>query len=151
MLFTLILCFATLYRNQKPKKDFFHLTSKITSLSNSLQIQGHLNPNNEPIRYLKIKDYLKYFKLSIDEDIDGSKPRLQKIDSLKVGDVITVYYDENTLSDDTEVSRLAYFIDKDNKPYFIQGRKNTIAYYLIGICLAVIITSYFLKKAGKIS
>jgi hypothetical protein len=151
MLFTLLLCFATIYRNQKSKEDFFHITSKITSLFNSLQIQGDLNLDNEPIRYLKIKNYPKYFKLSIGEDLDGSKPYFQQIDSLKVGDIITVYYDENGLSDDTDVSRLAYFLDKNNKPYFIQGRKNIIGYCLIGICLTVIVVAYSLKKAGKIS
>ena len=151
MLFTLLLCFITLYRNQKPKDDFFHLTSKITSVSNALDIQGHLNPNNEPIRYLKIEDYPKYFKLLIGEDIDGSKPTFQQIDQLRVGDIITVYYDENNLSDDADVSRLAYFIDNDGNPYFIRGKQNTIGYYIIGLCLSVIAVSYFLKKTGRIS
>ncbi|WP_303312001.1 hypothetical protein [Hymenobacter sp. BT730] len=151
MLFTIILCFSTLYRNQKQKGDFLHLTSKLTNISNSLQIEGHINLNNEPIRYLKIKDYPKYFKLLIGEDIDGSKPDFQRIDNLKAGDVITIYYDETFLSSDPEVSRLAYFIDKDSKPYFIRGKQNTIGYYIIGFCLAVIAISYILKKTGRIA
>jgi hypothetical protein len=151
MLFTLLLCFITLYRHQKSKNDFLHLTSKITSLSNSLDIQGHFNLNNEPIRYLNVKDYPKYFKLLIGEDIDGSKPDFQQIDKLKVGDTITTYYDEIVLSDDSNVSRSAYFIDMDGKPYFIRGKQNTIGYYIIGLCLSVIVGSYFLKKTGKIS
>ena len=151
MLFTLLLCFITLYRNQRPKGDFLHLTSKITSISNSLDIQGHLNFNNEPIRYLKIKDYPKYFKLLIGEDIDGSKPTFQQIDKLKFSNIITVYYDETSLGGDDKVSRLAYFIDKDGKPYFIRGKQNTIVYYIISVCLSVIVVSYFLKKTGRIS
>ena len=110
-----------------------------------------MNPNNEPIRYLKIEDYPKYFKLLIGEDIDGSKPTFQQIDKLRVGDIITVYYDENNLSDDADVSRLAYFIDNDGNPYFIRGKQNTIGYYIIGLCLSVIAVSYFLKKTGRIS
>ena len=151
MSFALLLGFATLYRNQKSKSDFFHLTSRLTSISNELDIQGHLNPDNEPIRYLKIEDYLKYFKLRIDDDLDGSKPDFQRIDELRTGDIITVYYDENLLSSDADVSRLAYFIDKDGKPYFIRGKQNTTAYYLIGFCLIIIAVSYLLKRTGKMA
>ena len=151
MLFTLLLCFISLYRNQKSKENFLHLTNKITNLSNSLDIQGHLNLNSEPIRYLKVKDYPKYFKLFIGEDIDGSKPFFQQIDQLKVGDTITIYYDENSLSNDINISHLVYFIYKDGKPYFIRGKQSTMAYYLIGICLSAITVSYFLKKTGRIS
>lgn len=100
---------------------------------------------------MKVKDYPKYFKLLIGEDIDGSKPDFQKIDKLKVGDTITTYYDEIVLSDDSNVSRSAYFIDKNDKPYFIRGKQNTIGYYIIGLCLSVIVGSYFLKKTGRIS
>jgi len=151
MSFALLLGFGTLYRNQKSKSDFLHLTSRLTSVSNELEIQGHFNPDNEPIRYLKIENYPKYFKLLIGEDLDGSKPDFQRIDELKTGDTITVYYDENSLSNDADVSRLAYFIDKNGKPYFIRGKQNTISYYLIGMCLSAIAISYFLKKTGRIS
>jgi hypothetical protein len=151
MLFSLILCFATLYRNEKPKSAFLHLTNRLTHLSNSLPIQGHLNLNNEPVRYLKIEDYPKYFKLLIGEDIDGSKPDFQQVDSLNTGDIVTIYYEENLLSGDKDVSHLAYFLDKNSKPYFIRGKQNTIVYYWIGICLSVIVVSYFLEKAGRIA
>ncbi|ALD20621.1 hypothetical protein [Hymenobacter sp. DG25A] len=151
MLFTIILCFSTLYRNQKQKVDFLHLTSRLTYISNSLPIQGHLKLDDEPVRYLKIEAYPKYFKLFVGEDIDGSKPNFQQVDRLKTGDIITIYYDENLLSSDKNVSRLAYFIDKDGKPYFIRGKQNTMGYYLIGICLSVIAISYLLKKAGRIA
>ena len=151
MSFALLLGFATLYRDQKSKSDFFHLTSKLISISNELDIQGHINPNNEPIRYLKVEDYPKYFRLRIGDDLDSSKPDYQRIDELKTDDIITVYYDENPLSNDAEVSNLAYFIDKSGKPYFIRGKQNNLVYYFIGICFSVIAVSYFLKKTGRIS
>ncbi len=83
MSFALLLSFGTLYRNQKSKSDFLHLTSRLTSVSDELEIQGHFNPNNEPIRYLKIEDYPKYFKLLIGEDLDGSKPISNELTNLK--------------------------------------------------------------------
>ncbi|WP_223650227.1 hypothetical protein [Hymenobacter psoromatis] len=148
----LLLCLFTLYRNQKTKNQFQHLTGTITALTKSLKIEGYSSPDKEPIRYLQIQDSLPIFRLFIGEDIDGSKPSFERVDELRAGDVVTVYYDKNYLNSNSDVvSNLAYFVDKGQQAYFIRGNKDNEVYYLISICLIVIAVSYFLKKAGKIS
>jgi hypothetical protein len=153
MIFCLCLGLYTLLRGQKQKEDFHSVTGAITSLSKSLDAEGHLNLNNAPIRYLQIHGQPRYFRLYIGEDLDGSKPDFQRVDDLKIGDVITIYYDETIWSSTSNlVSNLAYFIDKDNKSYFKRGGLNKPTYYyLMGAYVFVIVVSFALKKAGKIS
>jgi hypothetical protein len=147
-----LLCLATLYRNQKPKNQFQHLTGKVVALTKALKIEGYYNSNNEPIRYLQIQDYPTIFRLFIGEDIDGSKPSFERVDELKVGDTVTVYYDKNYLNNNSDViSNLAYFVDKNQQAYFIRGSQNTMVYYLIGFCLLGSTAGVILKRTGRIS
>jgi hypothetical protein len=148
----LLLCLFTLYRNQKSKDQFQHFTGTITALTQSLKIEGYSSPDNEPIRYLRIQNFPTIFRLFIGEDIDGSKPAFERVDELRAGDVVTVYYDKNYLNSNSNVvSNLAYFIDKGQQAYFIRGSKDNKVYYLVCFCLIGIAFGLALKKAGKIN
>ncbi|RYU77698.1 hypothetical protein [Hymenobacter persicinus] len=152
-IFGLAIGVVTLWRGHKRREDFYTLTGAVTNLTNSLNVEGHLNLNNEPLRYLQVQGQSRFFRLFIGEDLDGSKPNYQRIDDIKVGDIVTVYYDETLWSSSSDlVSNLAYFVDKDQQPYFIRGSlNNRTGYYFMGACAIVALASIYLKRTGKIA
>ena len=76
---------------------------------------------------------------------------LEKIDELKAGDTIDVFYDEDKTEDDPGINRLIQFIDKGKEPFYIKGNIYKIGGMAIVACgCLLLIGLVYLKKKGKI-
>ena len=122
-------------RAGKEKSDFNKISGEIISLEKT----------NTKNRLLQIEN--RTFELFTGKDAGDFKPAFERIDELKPGDKITVYFDEQ----DDPINRLAYFIDKGNEPYFIKGSwEKGLAYFLAGLCMAIFILLLVLKRLGQL-
>ncbi len=143
--------FVILTRGQTQKHSFNSITAQIISIGRTFP--GAFNRHEEKIRYVQVGNYPKVFELFIGHDTGDFSPALEQVDALKAGDIVTVYYDEeHTKAADTDtVNRLAQFIDKDGKPYFIRGNKDKYGGYgIIGAGVLIGLTLLVLKIKGTI-
>jgi hypothetical protein len=102
-------------------------------------------------RYLKIDGYSKVFEIFIGKEFGDFSPKFEKLDELKVGEDITVFYDINEKEKDIRLNRTIQYIDKDDQPYFIIGNKNKI--FGIGFIVSglfLLLVSYDQFRKGKI-
>jgi hypothetical protein len=138
-----------LVRGIKEKSDFHRISGRITYLG---KVYEELpNRDKGKYRYLLIDTYPKMFELFIGKDFGDFKPKYERIDSLKPGDDILVYYDEDSKETDIRLNRLIQFIDKEDKPYFIRGSKDkNFGFFLIGIGILLGGIIFYLNKTGKI-
>jgi hypothetical protein len=90
-------------------------------------------------RYIQIAGFHKAFELYLGGDSDDTMPDFQSIDKLKVGENITVYYQEPLpfTGDDSEKEKIVFFtrqIERDGQPHYIRGNSDT---YLATIMLSI--------------
>ncbi len=143
--------FVILTRGQKQKHDFDSITAQIISIGRSFP--GASNRHEGKMRYLQVGRYPKVFELFIGHDTGDFSPAFEKLDALKAGDIVTVYYDEEKTraADNESVNRLAQFIDKNGKPYFTRGSKDKYGGYgAIGAGILIGLTLLVLKQKGTI-
>ena len=143
--------FVILTRGQKQKHEFDSITAPISSIGRTFP--GAFNRHEEKTRYVQVGNYPKAFELFIGHDTGDFSPAFEKVDALKAGDIVTVYYDEEHThaADNEAVNRLAQFIDKGGKPYFIRGSKDKYGGYgAIGAGVLIGLTLLILKKKGTI-
>lgn len=142
------LAFVILARGKKEKNEFYSLNGTITAIEKNYQelpIRNH-----GKYRYLSLDKYQKVFEIFIGKDPGDFKPALEKIDELRVGDNILVYFDEDP--SDTRINRLIQFIDKDTSPYYIRGSHDkTFGYLLIVAALMMGMLLIVFKNQGKIT
>ena len=149
--FIIISGFVILNRGQKQKHDFNSITAHLISIDHTFP--GAFNRHPEKIRYLQVGRYPKAFELFIGHDLGDFSPAFEKIDALKAGDIVTIYYDEEKTrsGDDALVNRLAQFIDKDGQPYYARGSKDKLGGYgIIGVGMLMGLTLLILQKKGTI-
>ncbi|MDP9043049.1 MAG: hypothetical protein M3N30_13810 [Bacteroidota bacterium] len=134
--------------------SFYFLSTTFKSKAEFVSVRGSVEfismkygdlPNRDysKYRYLKINRYSRPFELFVGKEGGDFSPDLDKIDSLKMGDIITVYYDYNYKTAPEPVNRLTYFIDRGAEPVFIFSHSlRQMAWILIGLsltCLIVVI------------
>jgi hypothetical protein len=136
-------------RNSKLKTDYKKITSSITFIGRQF---GEL-PYRDlgKFRYIKIKDYPFPFEIFIGNEAGDFKAKSEKLDSLKIGDIISVYSYETANTRQEGINRFAQFIEKDNALYFERGNSNKIlGLVIISISILLIIFSYIMMRMKKI-
>ena len=148
---TLVIIFtgaSILIRGLKDKKDFPNVSGKITYLDKLFEDLPK-NTTNQ-YRYLIIDNYPKVYEIFIGKNWGGFMPVVQKIDSLNVGDEISIFFEADAREDD-RLNKSAYFIDKGTQPYFVRHRlKVYIGYFLIGVGSVFSMLLFYLKSRGTI-
>lgn len=147
----LFLGFGILTRGQKSKQEFYSVQGAIVGIEKTLE--GYPNRHEGKMRYLVVAEYPKPFELFIGKEAGDFKPAFEQLDMLRKGDIVTIYYDEetNTQTDDS-INRLAQFIDKGQQPYFIRGNHDKYGgYAAIAMGALIGVSLLLLKKTGKIS
>ena len=134
-------------KSQKGKESFYHITSPITSIADS--------PNDAPeaheedIRYLQLKTYPVTFELTIGNKSGFFNPRFERIDELKTGDIITIYF-ENIKPSNSNSNRKVQFIDKNEQPYFIRGRGDIyVGCTAIGFSILLMVAILTYRKQNR--
>jgi hypothetical protein len=149
----LLLCFGIgiflITRANKPKIDFQKLTGKITYLLNKLPNEEVRRDGKE--RYLQIENSDRVFNIFVGKDWSDFKPKFEIIDSLKVGDNIDLYFDDNSITESNQINNLTQYIDSNGKVFFIKGKMDeTFGKFIIGISALSILILYLLKRYDKI-
>lgn len=148
----LVLGFGILQRGQAHKNEFDSLTAPITAIGPSFP--GATTQHPDETRYVQAGRYPQVFELFIGHGFTDFSPALEKVDSLKPGDIVTVYFrkEASQAADAANVNRQAQFIDKDGKPYYIRGRKDRLGGYgLIAAGLLIGLTLVVLRQKGTIA
>lgn len=150
----LLFCFAIgiflITRANKPKADFQKITGKITYLLNKLPNEEVRKNGKE--RYLQIENSERIFNIFVGKDWGDFKPEFEIIDSLKVGDNIDLYFDDNLKTESNQINSLTQYIDHNGKAFFIKGKMDeTFGKFFIGISMLGILILFLLKRIGKIN
>lgn len=143
------LCIYLYYRATKNKAAFFQIQGRVEYVEDIYPLGSKNNPGK--YRYLKVDGYSRPFELFVGKDFGDFKPAVEKLDSLKSGDTVTVFYDEDRFSQQSKVNRLAYFIEKDRENFFVKGSwEKYMAFLGVGFCAIMLTWLLRLKRRGKI-
>jgi len=146
--FALFLGIFLLFRATKDKSSFEKIRGSIVFFNK----ENGLHTNTTKFRYLKLDSYPKTFELFIGKGWGDFKPKFEKVDELKIGDTVTIYYDENFKTKSDPVNRLAYFIDRGQEPIFIKGGwEKYLAYFIFGSVILILLVLIVAKRKSKIS
>jgi hypothetical protein len=134
---------------QKNKKEFNKITGTVRFISTSY--------HNLPIRdygkyrYIKIANYARPFEIFVGKDKGDFSPALEKIDSVKPGELLTFYFaDDIGKTRDTVVNRRTYYIDRESVPVFIfSSAIMHLSLFLILISVTIIVIVLVGKIRGK--
>jgi hypothetical protein len=149
LLFCIALGIYLINRANKPKNEFHKLTGKVTYLQHKLP--NEVVPKDGKERYLQIEKSDRIFKIFVGKDWGDFKPQFEIIDSLKVGDTVDLYYDDNIKTESNQINKLTQYIDKNGNTYYIKGKMDkTLGVLIIGISILGILILYHLKRNSKI-
>lgn len=138
-----------LWRSSKNKQEYYKISGRIILLEKYFEAEKKSKKGKH--RYLKIDSHQEIMRLFIGKDFGDFSPSFEKIDSLKIGDLIDIFYaTETPFQRNTSISELnttVQFIDKNNRPFFIRGTKDKYgSYFFIITGIASIIFLLFLKR-----
>jgi hypothetical protein len=145
----LALSVLILSRGHKTKLDFQHVKGKLIYVEKTFEELP--NRHLGKYRYLKLESFPKTFELFVGKDFGDFKPEFERIDNLRVGNEIDIYFDENSTETDLRINRLVQFIDKNEEPIFIRsGKDKSLGYILFALGFILGTVLFYLKKIGKI-
>jgi hypothetical protein len=150
MVFVIFISLFLAQRAYKNKASFQRIDGVIISLENTHEhFEGK---DTAKFRYLAIDKYPKPFQLFIGKAKGDFKPKFEHIDDLNIGELVTIYFDENNNTKNDPVNNLAYFIDRGQEPIFVKGNfEKYLAYGLMGFCVIFMLILLLLRRKGKIS
>jgi hypothetical protein len=127
--------------NSKEKIDYQKLSGSIVYLDK--QFGEYPNRNLGKYRYLKLNTYPYIFEIYSDE-------QSSRIDSLKIGEIVDVYYYEINNTHSEQINRFLQYLEKGDKIFFKRGNSNNIAGFVVmGLSVLLIVGSFVLYKKGK--
>lgn len=139
-------------RGSKEKTEYNNVTGQIDYFDKTFQEINYRNKGDH--RFIHIVDSPLLFDVFVGQASGDFGPNFEQLDKLKIGDEITVYYDDKTplqKNRDIRFNKTVQFIDKSGEAYFIRGNKDKYGGYLfIGIGILLAISLLILKKLGKI-
>lgn len=137
--------FTTL-NNSKDKKEYDKSTGIIEYYDK--EFQNLPTRHKGDFRYLKIDTYPYLFEIYE----PNSEPTKNKIDYLKVGDEIEIYYYETSDTRNIGLNRFTQFIDKNEQPYFIRnGFQKQFGFVVIGLSILLNVMAFLFWKKGKLN
>jgi hypothetical protein len=130
-------------RGFKDKNDFHKIIGNVVYLD--AKYEEMPTSNFGKYRYLQVDNFNKVFEIFVGNESGDFKPYFEKIDSIKIGDRIEIYYDIDEMESNNKINSLIQFIDKDSTPYFIRGNEDKIlgigilSFGLIGFLVLLIL------------
>lgn len=139
-------------RGTREKDEFENITGKIDYFDKTFQEINYRNKGNH--RFIHVTDSPVVFDIFVGNETGDFSPKFERLDDLKIGDEITVFYADKSLfqkNRDARFNKTVQFIDKDSQAYFIRGNKDKYGGYAaiaFGILMSVVLV--ILKGSGKI-
>lgn len=131
--------------NSKDKSDYKISTGVIQYLEKGYQNLPTRNKGD--YRYLKIATYPYLFEIYMPNSLETT----QRIDDLKQGDAIDIYYYETANTQVEQLNRFVQFIDHNNQPYFIRDSfQKQLGYVLVGLAFLLNLIGFIFWNTGKL-
>lgn len=151
--FKIIVCILAIgyvfFPESKNKSNLRRVDGRVVSLKNSNKHYEGKDSSN--YRFLEITNYEKPFEIFLGKEPWDFKPDLQNIDAIKVGDSLSLYYDESLNTRGSFINNLTYFIDRNGKEMFVRGNSDRLKIYglLIVTVLLCSLVIYLCIRFGK--
>lgn len=131
--------------SSKEKLEYESINGKIEYIGKEYQ---HLPTRHKgDFRYLLVEGYPYPFEIYE----PNSKPTVNVIDDLRVGDIVDIYFYEIDNTHKIGINKFTQFIDKNRTPYFIRNSfQKSLGYLILGMCLLLNIGSFILWKFKKL-
>lgn len=124
-IFTILFLSYNLYLHGiKSKSEFEKVSGRIVYLDD--HYQRFPNRHFGKYRYLKVDKRKEIFELFIGQDKYDNTPKFERIDSLKIGDIVEIYYETQDDKTGLNINRRVHSIDKQSQPYFIRSGKDKV-------------------------
>ena len=137
-----------LHKNAQEKSAYDSITGKIMMLEQRYDKWPIRNVGK--FRYLGIEGYPYVFEIFVGNEPGDFSPEFEQIDSLRVGDVVSIYYYETNDTRADRLNRFAKFIDKGSKSYYEDGDSGlTIGIVMVILMVVLVAGSWVLWKRGK--
>jgi len=102
-------------------------------------------------RYLEIDGYPYPFEIFVGNEPGDFKPKYERIDNLKQGDTVSIFYYETENTKNEGINRFIQFIDKDGQSFFERGNSNKLmGIAFIGLSIMLTVSGLVLWKLKKI-
>jgi hypothetical protein len=135
--------------NSREKAFYEQVTGRIAYLDKKLD--KHPGRNIGTYRYLIVEGYSYPFEIFVGNDPGDFKPEFEEIDRLNVNDTVTVFFYQTENTEEEKMNRFAQFIDKDHTTFYKRGDSQTfMGMVIVGLCIAIIIGTFFLARSGRI-
>ncbi len=147
----IILSCMMIYRGDKEKSQYNHLTGKITFLDDNYDEYPFRNAGK--YRYLRIDTYPKTFEIFVGKDKGDFNPDYENLDALKLNDEIQIYFENPFffIKADPKIDKLIQFIEMEDQSYYIRGDSDRIiGYFCLSASLLMLILIFELKRRGTI-
>jgi hypothetical protein len=134
----------------KDKNSFEKKSGQLTYIADSY----HDLPTRHvgKFRYLALDTYPYIIEVFIGKDFGDFGAKFEQVDNLKIGDTVTIYYQDGSYIAEEHINRTVKYIDSKGMSYFEDGNGNIYIGASISIISLVLFPlSYYAKKKGQIS
>ncbi len=136
------------HRGGQTRNEINRFSGSITYLDKAYK--KYPNRDFGKYRYLQLAGFPRTIELFIGKESGDFKPDFEKIDDLKVGEKLTVFYTTSFNEENDGICRLVQFIDRGTEPVFIKGSWDKLLGGVVGgfgiIIMACLVVLRRLKK-----
>lgn len=125
-------------RSDKPREDFLYQKGTISYLSQVHPLQPQSEPRPKKV-YLVLNEHGRIFELFTGEDKGDFSPRVNRLQELKVGDEVEIYFEETAKTQSQSVNRLLQYLDKNGDLYYLRSKADKYIGYFILVCSALLL------------
>lgn len=133
-------------QHSRPKADYSRLEGKITYLAPQYQ-QWPVRHRGD-FRYLIVDSYPLAFEIYL----PNSRPGTLRLDDLKPGDLVEVYYFESPDPPTDGLNKFAQFIDQQGEAVFVRNDfRASLGKILVGLAILLLGAAFWLWKKGSLA
>lgn len=132
-------------RSDKPREEFIYQKGTISYLSQIHPLQPQSKPRPKHV-YLILNEYERIFEKFTGNDKGDFSPRMNRLNELKVGDEVEIYFEENTKTQREQVNRLLQYLDKEGDLYYLRSKADKyIGFFLLGCSGLLLVFGIYMK------
>lgn len=132
-------------RSDKPREEFIYQKGTISYLSQIHPLRPQSDPRPKDV-YLILNEYERIFELFTGEDTGDFSPRVNRLNELKVGDEIEIYFEETAKTQRQQVNRLLQYLDKEGDLYYLRSEADKyIGFFILGCSGLLLMLGIYMK------
>ncbi len=147
--FAILMGIYLLFRSNQPKEDFSQLSGPISYLAsaNPLRTDQKMEPKS---LFLTIEGADRVFELFVGAEWGDFSPRINRLEELKVGDQVEIYFQENEQTQALPTNKLLQYLDHQGVAYYQRGGADrAMGYVLFGLAFLLLIWAGLLWRTRE--